>query len=91
MYSKWTSHLKDEQSKQNFRLQVISARDVLNRQKQINEEWEKNLDRSEIDPRQFDTPNWEYRQAWKNGFRAALHQSKTLIDLDQQETNVDRE
>lgn len=88
MYSKWTSHLVDEQAKQNFRLQVISAKDVLDRQKQISEEWEKALDRSETDPRQFDTPNWDYRQAWKNGFRAALLQHKTLINLDQQDTDL---
>lgn len=87
MYSKWTSHLDSEDEKQDFRLYVISSKDVLARQKQILDEEELALDRSEISVEQFDSPNWGERQAYKNGYRAALFHLKKLIDLDQQETN----
>lgn len=90
MYSKWTSHLKDEQEQQDFRRQILSSRDVLARQKNILDEEEKNLDLSEMDTKQFDAPNWRERQAFKMGYRSAIHHLKTFIDLDQQETNIER-
>lgn len=88
MYSKWTSHLKSEEEKSDFRLKVISAREILDRQKQILDEEEKSLDRSEIDIRQFDQANWRERQAYKNGYRAGIYHLKKLIDLDSQETDL---
>lgn len=90
MYSKWTDHLHEDKDKQDFRRQVISAKDVLARQKQILDGWLESLSRSELDPSQFDSPNWANKQAYKNGLRQGMNQLKILIDLDQQETNVDR-
>lgn len=91
MYSKWTDHLSTDKDKQDFRRQVLSSRDVLERQKNLIDGWLKALDRSETDPRQFDTPNWSDKQAYKNGLRAAYGQLTTLIDLDQQDTNIERQ
>ena len=88
MYSKWTSHIKDDTEKQNFRLEVLSSKRVLERLKQVLDEENSTLDHSEVDVRQFDQPNWEYRQAFKNGYRSALSIQKKLIDLDQQETDI---
>lgn len=85
MYSKWTSHLATEQAKEEFRRDILRAKDVLDRQKQILNEEEAYLDRSEMNIKQFDQPNWEYRQAFKNGYRAALEIQKRLIDLDKQD------
>lgn len=85
MYTIWTKHLAEDQ-KERFKSQIIGARDVLERLEEILREEEAQLDRSEIDPNSFDTPNWDYKQAYKNGYRAGLAVMTKLIDLDQQET-----
>jgi hypothetical protein len=84
MYTKWTQHLTDEEEKKRFQNQIWSAKPVLERLLLILDEQEKSLDRSEIDPQSFSSPNWAYLQAFKNGDRFRLNYLKTLIDLDQQ-------
>lgn len=84
MYSVWTKHLKEQSDKDDFILSVTGSKRVLDRVKEILSEEENNLDRSELDQRTFDLPNWDYRQAYKNGFRAALRFCDKLIDLDHQ-------
>lgn len=84
MYLEWTKHLKDPQDKSNFEQQILSARPVLERLKQILEEKENTLDRSETSITVYDTPNWAERQAHKNGNRESLWFLKKLVDLDQQ-------
>jgi hypothetical protein len=39
------------------------------------------LDRQEVDPSVYDTPNWAYRQAHKNGQRAMLEKIRKIISL----------
>jgi hypothetical protein len=39
------------------------------------------LDRQECDPTTYDTPNWAYRQAHKNGARAAYEKMRKIISL----------
>lgn len=84
MYIKWTSHLQDQEDKKSFEQNIRGARSVLERLKDILDEEEKGLDRSEMDIRTFDLPNWANRQAYKNGYRSALSNLKKLVDLDQQ-------
>lgn len=85
MYTIWTKHLLDDQ-KELFKNQVIGSKDVLERLADILKEEEKQLDRSEMDIKCFEDPNWTYKQAYKNGQRSALQMMIKLIDLDQQET-----
>lgn len=80
----WTKHLKDIQEKEEFQSQIIGAKPVLDRLKQILTEEEAQIDRSEMDIKIFDQPNWAERQAYKNGCRAMLSILKRLVDLDQQ-------
>jgi hypothetical protein len=40
------------------------------------------LDRQEVDPTTYDTPNWDYRQAHKNGQRAMLEKVRKIISLN---------
>lgn len=90
MYTKWTEHLNDQEDKARFERLIVSCKPVLDRQLALLKQEEQALDRSEMDVRSFDQPNWDYRQAYKNGYRAALNVSKRLIDLDQQRTTNDQ-
>jgi len=84
MYVAWTKNLRTADEIQSFKNQIISSKDVLDRVIQLLNEEEATLDRSEIDPKNYDQNNWAYRQAHKNGYRAGLAFVKKLIDLDQQ-------
>ncbi len=84
MFSRWTQHLKDPKEKEDFEREIWSAKRVLERQKAIIDEDETALDRSEMNQHIYDLPNWENRQAHKNGNRQYMHTMRILIDLDQQ-------
>jgi hypothetical protein len=84
MKTEWTKHLHEEEEKIKFQKRVQSAKEVLDRLKDLVNEYERGLDRSEMSAKSYDTPNWEFKQAHKNGYREALNNIKTLIDLDQQ-------
>lgn len=85
MYIGWTKHLKDEEEKKRFENEIQGSRRVLDRLWLLLDEEEHTLDRSELDIKNFDQPNWEYKQAYKNGYRASIRTLKKLIDLDQQQ------
>ena len=85
MYVGWTKHLKTDEEKIRFENEIIGSRRVLERLQQILDEEESNVDRSELDIKTFDQPNWDYRQAYKNGYRASIRTLRKLIDLDQQQ------
>lgn len=80
----WTKHLKDPEEKQKFEKDLIHSQNVLHRLLQLLDEEENSLNRSETDIKTFDSPNWAYLQAYKNGYRACLKIIKKLVDLDQE-------
>jgi hypothetical protein len=80
----WTKHLKDPEAKAQFEREIEGCKPVLKRLQDLLDEEVLNLDRSEMDIRSFDQPNWDYRQAFKNGYRSCLKTIDTLIDLDHQ-------
>lgn len=84
MHLGWFKHLKDPSEQERFQNSIYGAKEVLNRIKTIIEEEERDLYQTERDSRSFDTPNWAYKQAYKNGFLSALNIIKKLVDLDQQ-------
>ena len=84
MYTRWTEHLQTDEEKENFKREVLSARGVLERLLNIINEDESSLDRSEMNQRVYDLPNWAERQAHKNGNRQYMNAIRLLIDLDQQ-------
>lgn len=90
MYLGWTKHLSDPADKERFELQVVSSKPVLDRVKKIIEEQVEDTDTSELSIKQFETPNWPYLQAYKNGFKSALMTIHRLIDLDTQKVKYDR-
>lgn len=84
MYTDWTRHLKDPEEQTRFLGHVLNSKTVLNRLKDLLAERELSIDISERSITSFDTPNWAYKQAFKNGFRSCSEVIKKLIDLDQQ-------
>lgn len=88
MFTKWTQHLRTDEDKERFRQQVLAAKPVLERLLDLMKSEEDNLNRSETSVKTFDTPNWAYLQAFKNGYRSCLNVVKTTIDLDQQKENT---
>lgn len=88
MYTRWTSHLRTEEEKESFRKEIYSAKRVLERLAQIINEDEEMLDRSEQDQRIYEVPNWDYRQAHKNGNRQYMQAVRLLTDLDQQKGSI---
>lgn len=87
MYTEWTKHLKTPEEKAQFVDSLIGSKRVLDRLSQLLEEHEQTLERSETSLTAYDLPNWDYRQAHKNGYRAHLNAVKKLINLDQQRKN----
>ncbi len=82
----WTQHLDTDEEKAEFEKSVKHSRWLLDRQYEILCSMERGLDRQEISPKAYDSPNWDYRQAHANGFRQCLNQMKELITLDQKES-----
>lgn len=85
MLTVWAKDQPDQATKTSFERQVVGAKPVLDRMKTILKEEFNSLDRSEIDIKVFEDPNWAYKQAYKNGYRAALGVITKLVDLDKQD------
>lgn len=84
MITAWTKHLQSEEEKQRFISKILSSKEVLDRLNTLLIEEEKQLNVSETSIKDFDQPNWENRQAFKNGYRSCLGVLRRLVDLDQQ-------
>lgn len=84
MYTVWTKHLKDEEVKKQFESSLLGSRVVLERAVQILKEEDDSLTKAELNHKIYDLPNWDYRTAHDNGFKAGLRTAMKLLDLDQQ-------
>jgi hypothetical protein len=84
MYTKWTSHLKNPEEKQRFESAVLSSKLVLKRLYDIIADEENGIEQSELDAKAYDNPAWAYKQAYKNGAKAAYRVIKKTINLDEQ-------
>jgi hypothetical protein len=84
MYTIWTKHIEDPNEKIEFEKTVFGSKRVLNRLKDLLKEQEDALNIAEVSPKNYEIPNWDYRQAHNNGYRQCLNVLKKLVDLDQQ-------
>ena len=84
MISAWTKHLPEEE-KERFRSAVLGSKVVLNRLKDLCKEIEDEQNTIESNPKIYDIPNWDYRQAHLNGFRECLRKINKIINLDQED------
>lgn len=83
MISAWTDNLKTEEEKIQFRNQILGAKPVLKRLQEMIKQEEDALERTELNSKIYDLPNWDYRQADINGCRRFARTVKTLITIDQ--------
>lgn len=83
----WTSDIKDLEEKTRLEQNLVRSKWLFDRQKAVLDKIEQDLDRGEMSPMRYDTPNWDYRQADINGYRRCLRDIKDLITLDQKDTN----
>lgn len=90
MYTRWTSHLKTPEEKQQFTNDILSAKSVLERLADMIDEDVDQLDKSEIDQRVYSIPNWSHLQAHKNGNRQSYAAIRQMIDLDQQKEPINK-
>lgn len=84
MISAWTRHLHTEQEKELFKNQVLGSKLVLRRLQELLKEIEDDLDKTELNTKIYDIPNWDYRQADTNGSRRTLRTIRKLLDFDQE-------
>jgi hypothetical protein len=86
MWIKWTSNLSTETEINDFRNKVYGAKPVLDRIRQLLDEKEAAIDRSEIKLEEYENPNWSHKQAFKNGIRAACADLRLLLTIEDQQS-----
>jgi hypothetical protein len=84
LYRDWTSHIENEQDKKDFSNDVYRASRVLSRLSAMLNLREAAVEKSELTVKDFEDPNWAYKQAFRNGVRSGLSIAKNYIDLDKQ-------
>lgn len=77
----WTKHIKDPEKKEAFEASIRASTTALSRLKEILEEEETNLNIVETSINDFDVPNWEARQAFRNGMRLQIRRTKELLNF----------
>lgn len=84
MFIDWTKHLSTPEEKEAFSRTVSRAKHVLDRLKKLIENDLEAISKSELSIKAYDNPNWAYRQAHANGYKKALNNLLTLVDLNKQ-------
>ena len=86
MYTDWTKHLTDPKDVERFKKLILSAKPVLEHLTVLAKEKETALEQKELSEKEYDSPNWSHKQAYRNGYKACARDLIKLIDLDQQRT-----
>lgn len=76
----WTKNLKGKE-KEDTEATIRNSRVVLGRLKEIIEERNTALQKNEVSPSSFDSPNWALNQAYINGQRYALQDLLKLLSF----------
>ena len=87
MITAWTKNLSSMDDQTRFKQHLLSSRAILERLQELLDEEKNALDAAEISPKMFDSPNWDYKQAYSNGFKAGLKMVSNLIYIDPKEYN----
>lgn len=83
MITAWTKHCKDEKEKKELQESIRRASWILELlNKNILDQMKSDLDTVEVNPKTYELPNWDYRQAHNNGYRQCLELIKKLTTLD---------
>lgn len=76
----WTAGMTPEQ-KENFERVLLNNSLLTDRINLILDQWENEIDRSELTIKDFDTPNWKYKQVFRNGDRSRIRKLKDLFSF----------
>lgn len=90
MYSVWTQHIKDPEEQVKFLEYLKRNKELLEVLGNLIDVSLKNYEQTELTIKDFEDPNWAYKQAFRNGHKAFAARIKDLIDLDKQEQLSDR-
>lgn len=83
MITAWTKNLSSDDDIIRFQNQFKGSKAVLERLQQLMDEEKTALESAEMSSKIYDSPNWDYKQAHTNGFKAALKMVSILIKPDQ--------
>lgn len=83
MISAWTKGCKTQEEKDRLQSTLLGSKIAFNRLGELLQEEIDELNKSEIDIKNYDNPNWINLQAHKNGQRSSLQKILKLINLDQ--------
>ena len=75
----WSKHLKDQEAKENFNKSVHGSKQVLDRLKNVIDEWIQALESEQLD---FTTPSWAYKQAALISEKRTLEKIKRFITIE---------
>ena len=75
----WTRHLKDADSKQEFKDLLSHSRRVLEVLESILEQELESSTKTKVED--YDSPSWAYRRADKDGYNRAIKRFLNLINL----------
>lgn len=78
----WIRHLPSE-NHQSFEDAIRNSTVMTGRLRQIIQEELDALDRTEASDKQFEFPNWDYKQAFQNGQRSKLRFLLNILTFDQ--------
>lgn len=78
----WVQKISDPDKRKEFESLVRNSTTVLGRLLEIVDDRIAHLDNTVTTQNDFDTPNWDYRQAFRNGQRSAFKYIKDLLNLD---------
>lgn len=85
MITAWTKNCKTDAEKVQLEQTINNSKAALDRQIEILNEMEEEINSSELSAKNYDSPCWGYKQAHVNGQKATLRAIKRLINLDPKE------
>lgn len=90
MIREWTAHLKDQKQIEDFERLIRASKPVLDRFLEMKAVRSKSIEQIELSQKAFDNPNWAYKQAFMNGYKANDEIDRKYLTLDQEDTKNDR-
>jgi len=80
MHIIWTSHIKDEEEKEEFKKYVENSAAILDRLTDIIEKKIKAAEALRISEKNYQFPAWPYKMADCNGYTRALEELKSITN-----------
>lgn len=81
IHIKWVKHLRDPDEREKFKQALKSSGFVLRVLKDLIEEEKRSINASELNPNDYESNAWPYKQAFRNGERRGLQIVEELLDF----------